>query len=85
MILFMGFFGVTKKIYSDDFRKSLRNVSVLSSKEREYLEKVFKNSLKDGLSKFEIEKQCRKLKHKHGDLLEPIEVEKVKKKLLENF
>ncbi len=81
----MGFFNTTKKIYSDDFRKSLRNISVLSPKEREYLEKVFEKSLKGGLSKFEIKKQCGELKYKNGDPLESTEVEKVKKKLLENF
>ena len=84
MALFI-FFDTTKKIYRDDFRKALQKISELSDKERTYVRKVFKDDLKDGLSKFEIKKRCGKLKYKTGDLLESSEVRKIKEKLLNYF
>lgn len=85
----MGIFDLlgisNKKIYSRDFYKALWQISQLSPKERAYISEVFKNYLKDGLSKSEIQKVCSELMHKPGDLLEPFEVEKVRDKLLKYF
>lgn len=81
----LGIEGSSKKIYRDKFRKALRKISELSDKEREYVEKAFKKELGGGLSKFEIKERCRKLKHKAGDLLESLEVRKIKEKLLKYF
>lgn len=85
----MGIFdllGISdKKIHRSDFRKALRQISELSPKERAYVKEVFKNDLKDGLSKFEIKERCHKLMHKTGDPLEPFEVIKIKEKLLKYF
>lgn len=85
----MGIFdllgGSDKKIYSRDFYKALWQISELSPKERAYISEAFKEHLKDGLSKFEIQKICSELMHKPGDLLEPSEVEKVREKLLKYF
>lgn len=85
----MGLFdllGISdKKIHSRDFYKALWRISELSPKERAYIQEVFKDDLKDGLSEFEIKERCRNLLHKSGDLLEPFEVEKVREKLLKYF
>ena len=85
----MGLFDLlgasSQKIYSDDFRNALRKISALSPKEREYVEKAFKDDLKGGLSKFEIKERCRKLGRKTGDPLESSEVDKIKKELLKYF
>ena len=81
----LGIEGSSKKIYRDKFRKTLRKISELSDKERAYVEKAFKEELGGGLSKFEIERKCRQLKHKTCDLLESLEVRKIKEKLLKYF
>ncbi len=81
----MGLFDSRPKIYSKDFHKALRGVSGLTSQERDYLEKAFENALKGGLSKSEIERKCRKLRHKTGDPLNPSEVRKVEEELLKYF
>lgn len=79
------FFDSSKKIYRWDFRKALRQISVLSDKERAYTEKMFESDLEGGLSKFEIAERCRRIMHQPGDILEPGEVEKIKEKLLKYF
>lgn len=81
----MGFFSSNKKIYRDDFKRALRKISQLSPEERHYVEGVFNDSLKDGLSKYEIEKEISRLKHVSGDPLEPLEVKKIKEKLMGRF
>jgi len=85
MSIFDAFFGSSKKIYRDDFEKALRQIPELSDKERAYVEDVFQNALKDGLSKFELEKEIRRLKHKPDDPLDTFEVEKIRNKLAEYF
>ena len=72
----------SKKIYSTKFRQALREISELSLKEREYVESAFADDLDGGLSKFELKKRCGQLMHKPGDSLEPLEVRKIKEKLL---
>lgn len=82
----MGLFdllGVSdKKIHRSNFKRALRQISNLSPKERAYVEEVFKDDLKDGLSAFEVKERCGKIMHKIGDPLEPEEVRKIKEKLL---
>lgn len=85
----MGLFDLlgvsSKKISRKDFNKALYQISALSPKEKAYAKEAFKEELKDGLSKFEIQKRCSQLMYKTGDLLESSEVEKVRDKLLEYF
>lgn len=85
----MGIFDLlgtsSKKISHKDFNKALYQISALSPKEKAYVKEAFKEELKDGLSKFEIKKRCSQLMHKTGDILEPLEVEKIRDKLLKYF
>lgn len=81
----LGLGGSDKKIHSRDFYKALWQISELSPKEKAYISEAFKDCLKDGLSKFEIQKICSGLMHKPGDPLEPFEVEKIREKLLKHF
>ncbi len=81
----MIFFSSTKKIYRDDFRKVLRSIPQLSPQERAYVEGVFHDSLKDGLSKEELKREINQLKHNPDDPLDPFEVRKLKEKLMESL
>ena len=80
----MGFFS-SKKIYRDDFKKTLRKIPQLSPNEQNYVEGIFNDSLKDGLSEYEIKKEISRLKCVSGDSMDSFEIEKLKKKLLEHF
>ena len=74
----MNIFGLldsTKKISRADFEKALRNIPELSEKERAYIEGVFQDSLRDGLTKDELRR------HNPNDPLDSFEIEKIKKKL----
>lgn len=79
------FFPNIKKIYRDDFKKALRGIPQLSQNERAYVESVFDNSLKNGLSKSELKKEINQLKRNSSDSLDSFEVKKLKKKLMEYF
>ncbi len=79
------FFSTTKKIYRDEFKKILRSVPELSESERAYTESVFQSALKDGLTKSELKKEISRLKRVLGDPLDSSELEKLKKKLLEQL
>jgi len=79
------FFPNIKNIYRDDFKKALRKIPQLSPSERSYIESVFDNSLKNGLSKSELKKEINQLKRNTNDSLDPFEVKKLKKKLMEYF
>lgn len=81
----MGFFSSSKKIYRDDFKKILRKIPQLSPNEQHYVEGVFSDSLKDGLSEYEMKKEISRLKRVSGDSMDSFEIEKLKKKLLEHF
>lgn len=86
----MGIFDLlfpdsSKKIYHEDFKKALYQISALSSKEKAYIEDAFKDDLKGGLSKYEIKQRCSELLHKSGDSLDSYEVEQIKNKLLKYF
>ena len=80
----MGFFP-SKKIYRNDFKKTLRKIPQLSPDERHYVEGVFNDSLRDGLSEYEIKKEISRLKRVSGDPMDSFEIEKLKNKLLEHF
>ena len=79
------FFPNIKKIYKDDFKKALRNIPQLSPTEQAYVQGVFQDSLKNGLSKAELKKEISQLKRNSSDPLDSFEVEKLKKKLMEYF
>jgi len=78
-------FNSSKKIYWNEFDKALRDIPELSDKERDYVNSIFQDSLKGGLSEFEIKKEIGRLKHKPDDPLDFLEVEKIKRKLMEYF
>ncbi len=75
------FFPSSKKINRDEFKKVLHSIPELSDLERSYVEGVFQNALKDGISKEELKKEINDLRHNYNDPLDPYEVEKLKKKL----
>lgn len=85
MSIFDIFFDSSKKIYRREFDKALRDIPELSDRERAYVSSVFQNSLRDGLSKFELKKEIGRLMHKPNDPLDSFEVEKIKKKLMTYF
>ena len=78
-------FDPSKKIYRREFENALRDIPELSDRERAYVSGVFQDSLKGGLSKFELKKEIGRLRHKPNDPLDSFEVEKIKKKLIEYF
>jgi len=78
-------FDSSKKIYREKFENALRDIPELSDRERAYVSGVFQDSLKSGLSKFELKKEIRRLRHKPDDLLDSFEVEKIKQKLMTYF
>jgi hypothetical protein len=79
------FFSSSKKISRDEFKKILQTIPQLSNKERAYVNGVFQDSLKDGLSKYELKKEIQRLRHNSNDPLDSYEVEKIKKKLMERL
>ena len=83
--IFDAFFGEDEKIYKEEFDKTLRSLSDISKEEREYLNEVFANDLKDGLTKYELRDRIAKLRRNYEDVLESDEIEVVKKKLLGKF
>ena len=74
--------GNKKRIFKDDFNKTLHGIPDISQKEREYLHQVFKNDLIDGLTEFELKEKMNKLQSNRGDILDHWELEKVKRKIL---
>ena len=83
MGLIEALFGLddTKKIYRKEFEQALRSLPNLSHEEIEYLEGVFADALKDGITEAELKKEILKLKHNASDDLDAVEVESVKRKL----
>ncbi len=77
--------GSDKKIYSKEFRNSLRRIADLSPEERAYIEEAFGKELEEGLSEYELKKRCRELMHKAGDSLEPHEVEQIREKIIKHL
>ena len=81
-ILFEILFGASEKVYKKEFNEALRQLSDISKKEREYLNEVFADDLKDGLTEYELKNRISKLSKNYDDPLEPEEIEQVKEKLL---
>ncbi len=86
----MGIFDLlipdsSKKIYRKEFKSALYTIPELSSKEKEYVMQAFDSDLGDGLSKFELQRRCRDLMYKPGDVLESGEIQKIRDKLLKYF
>ena len=81
----MGIFDSSKKIYYKDFEKLLSDIPELSDTELSYIEGVFQDSLKDGLTKYELEEEIRKLRNNPNDDIDVYEIEKIKKKLIERL
>jgi len=75
-------FDTNKKIYRRDFDKILKNISELSKTERSYIEGVFQNSLRDGLTKDELKKEIERLKRNSDDEIDSYEIKKIKDKLM---
>lgn len=78
-------FDTNKKIYRKDFEQLVRNIPELSDIERSYIEGVFQDSLKDGLTKYELKEEIRKLKNNPNDEIDSFEIEKIKNKLIEKL
>lgn len=83
--IFEILFGESEKIYKIEFNEALRKLPDISKEEREYLNEVFANDLKDGLTQYELKQRIEKLRRNYNDILEPEEVEQVKNKLLGKF
>ena len=79
------FFSESKKIKRDEFKRILQSIPELSDIEISYLQGVFQDALKDGISKEELKREIYDLKHDSNDPLDYSEVEKVKNKLEEVF
>jgi len=76
-------FDTNKKIYRRDFEKFLRDIPELSDTERSYIEGVFQDSLKDGLTEYELKKEIERLRNNPNDEIDSFEIGKIKKKLNE--
>jgi len=81
----MGLFDSGKKIYRDDFERLLCKIPELSDTERSYIEGVFQDSLKDGLTEYELKKEIEQLRRNPNDEIDSYEIEKIKNKLMENL
>ena len=76
-------FDTNKKIYRRDFEKFLRDIPELSDTERSYIEGVFQDSLKDGLTEYELKKEIERLRNNPNDEIDSFEIGKIKEKLTE--
>ena len=76
------FFDSSKKIYRKDFDKLIRSISELSKTERSYIEGIFQDSLRDGLTKGELKREISRLKNNSSDDIDSYEIEKIKNKLI---
>lgn len=78
-------FDTSKKIYRRDFEKLLRSIPELSETERSYIEGVFQDSLRDGLTKYELKKEIERLRNNPNDDIDSFEIKKIKNKLMEKL
>jgi len=78
-------FGNRKTLQMKKLDKMLREISALSSEEREYVKAAFGRFQANGISKLEAEQVIRGLKLNFKDNLDPGEVEKIKLKILSFF
>ena len=74
-----------KRINKYELNENLKKIPDISPKEREYLNKSFSKDLPDGLTEFELRERVKKLSNDKKDDIDQWELEKVKKKILENF
>jgi len=81
----MVFFSDSSKIYRDEFKRLLYKIPALSPQERSYVLGLFQDALENGLTKEELRREIYQLKKIHSDELDFSEIEKLQKKLLENF
>jgi len=83
MGLIEDIFGMdeNRKIYRKEFEQALRSLPNISHEEMEYLEGVFADALKDGITETELKKEILELEHNTSDNLDAVEVESVKRKL----
>lgn len=81
----MGLFYTGKKIYRRDFEKLLKSIPELSKIERSYIEGVFQDSLRDGLTKYELKKEIERLRKNPNDDIDSFEIGKIKEKLIEKL
>lgn len=76
---------MAKALYKEKLKQILKEIPQLSLQEREYVIAAFSRYLKGGLEKWEAEKILKELKLNAFDILSPIEVEKIKQKILSVF
>jgi hypothetical protein len=74
-----------KRMKLADLDRELKEMTVLSPDEREYMKATFSKYLANGISKLEAEQAIRGLRLNFKDNLDQNEVEKVKRKLLAFF
>ena len=74
-----------KTIKGYEFKKTLRGMSNLSSKERDYLHKSFSKEMGGGLSKFEVKHRTNSLMHNKKDSLKPWELQSIRRKLIDKM
>ena len=77
-----GLTGDTHHISRGEFNAALHKISDLSEQERKYLNEVFSKDLEGGLTAFELRNRIENLRHNPDDILEPWEIEQVRRKLL---
>ncbi len=78
-------FEPKKRINKYEFNKILNSITDISNEEQAYLNQVFDKDLSSGLTEFELKEKINKLQSNKGDILDQWELEKVKKKILEQF
>lgn len=76
---------MNKRIYRYQFNEILKKIPEISPKEREYLNRVFRKELIDGLTLWELKQKINQLRLDKKDELDQWEIEKVRKKLLEKM
>ncbi|MFH1111846.1 MAG: hypothetical protein V1712_02120 [Patescibacteria group bacterium] len=78
----MGWFSSDKTISPLELDKLLKQIPILQQAEREYVKGLFTKYKSGGASKIEIEKAVREMKFNTTDIIDPVEAEAIKEKLL---
>ncbi|MEK7664559.1 MAG: hypothetical protein AAB361_00280 [Patescibacteria group bacterium] len=73
------------RINKYEFDKKLRKIPEISRQEREYLNKSFSKDLFMGMTEFKYKERMKKLDKDKKDQIDRWELEKVKKKISEDF
>lgn len=74
-----------KRIDKYQLNENLKKIPDISPKERELLNKSFSKDLSGGLTEYKLRERVKKLANDKKDDIDQWELEKVKKKILENF